>query len=57
MVALKAINFKLEVVFLRILWVLWTFLHVPAHVITVGDFQSDLHKCNLIKKLKGQRGS
>ena len=33
-----------------------TFLHVPAHMITVGDFQSDWRKCNPIKKLKGQRG-
>ena len=35
---------------------LWTFLHVSAHMITVGDFQSDWRKCNPIKKLKGQRG-
>ena len=35
---------------------LWTFLHVPAHMITVGDFQSGWRKCNPIKKLKGQRG-
>ena len=35
---------------------LWTFLHVPADMITVGDFQSDGRKCNPIKKLKGQRG-
>ena len=32
---------------------LWTFLHVPADMITVGDFQSDWRKCNPIKKLKG----
>ena len=47
MIALQAMNFKLG---------LWTFLHVPAHMITVGDFQSDWRKCNPIKKLKGQRG-
>ena len=35
---------------------LWTLLHVPDHVITVGDFQSDWRKCNPIKKRKGQRG-
>ena len=35
---------------------LWTFLHVSAHMITVGDFQSDWRKCNPIKKRKGQRG-
>ena len=28
---------------------LWTFLHVPADMITVGDFQSDWRKCNPIK--------
>ena len=33
-----------------------TFLHVPADMITVGDFQSDWRKCNPIKKLKGQQG-
>ena len=31
---------------------LWTFLHVPAHMITVGDFQSDWRKCNPIKSSK-----
>ena len=51
MIALKDMNFKLEPVFLRI-----TFLHVPAAMITVGDFQSDWRKCNPIRKLKGQRG-
>ena len=35
---------------------LWTILHVPANMITVGDFQSDWRKCNPIKKVKGQRG-
>ena len=34
----------------------WTFPNVPAHMITVGDFQSDWRKCNPIKKRKGQRG-
>ena len=28
-----------------------TFLHVPADMITVGDFQSDWRKCNPIKKV------
>ena len=31
---------------------LWTLLHVPAHTITVGDFQSDWRKCNPIKSTK-----
>ena len=44
MIALKAINFKLELVFLRIMWVF-----EPAHMITVRDFQSDWRKCNPIK--------
>jgi len=35
---------------------LWTLLHVPAHMITVGDFQSDWRKCSPIKRRKGQRG-
>ena len=30
----------------------WTFLHVPVHMITVGDFQSDWRKCNPIKSSK-----
>ena len=36
---------------------LWTFLHVPAHINTVGDFQSDWRKCNPIKssKVNGNR--
>ena len=29
-----------------------TFLHVPAHMITVGDFQSDWRKCNPTKSSK-----
>ena len=32
---------------------LWTLLHVPAHMMTVEDFQSDWRKCNLIKKVNG----
>ena len=51
MIALKAMNFKPKDNV-----GLWTFLHVPAHMITVGDFQSDWRKCNPIKKRKGQRG-
>ena len=31
---------------------LWTFLHVPAHINTVGDFQTDWRKCNPIKSSK-----
>ena len=50
MIALKATCLSKDNV------VLWTFLHVPAHMITVGDFQSDWRKCHPIKKLKGQRG-
>ena len=30
-------NFKLELVFAKHDVGLWTFLHVPAHMITVGD--------------------
>ena len=57
MIALKAMNFKLDrTCFSKDIVGLWTSLHVPAHMITVGDFQSDWCKCNPIKKLKGQRG-
>ena len=30
----------------------WTLLHVPTHMITIGDFQSVWRKCNLIKSAK-----
>ena len=57
MIALKTMNFKLQLVLIcKDNVSLWSFLHVPVQMITVGDFQSDLRKCNPIKKLKGQRG-
>ena len=31
--------------------------HVPAHMITVGDFQSDWRKCNPIKKAQRSTGT
>ena len=52
-ISLKTMNFKLQLVFLLKDNVSrWTFLHVPVHMITFGDFQFDWRKCNPIKSSK-----